>query len=105
VAGLAREPLGWYIIYNADLLEITGDENAEASLGYVDDVALIAVGKDFNETTRRLKTMMTKEEGGLQWSKEHNSRFEVSKSAIMHVTQRTQLDPENEREQIPLDCP
>jgi hypothetical protein len=33
-----------YIIYNADLLEITGDENSECAIGYVDDVALIAVG-------------------------------------------------------------
>jgi hypothetical protein len=41
-----------YIIYNADLLKITGDENAEDSIGYVNDIALIAIGKDFNKTTR-----------------------------------------------------
>ena len=75
-----------YIIYNADLLQITGDETKEDSLGFVDDIALIAVGKDFNETTRRLRDMMTKEEGGLQWSKEHNSKFEVSKSVVMHAS-------------------
>jgi hypothetical protein len=94
-----------YILYNADLLQITGDENKEDSLGFVDDIALIAIGKDFNETTRRLANMMTKEEGGLQWSKEHNSKFEASKSVILHATRRTQKDPEDDHTQIPLDRP
>src|SRR5258708_31710339 len=77
----------------------------EDSLGFVDDVALIAVGKDFDETTRRLRIMMTKEKGGLQWSREHNSQFEVSKSVILHALRRTRKDPENELKQIPLDRP
>jgi ribonuclease HI len=94
-----------YIIYNADLLEITGDENSECAIGYVDDVALIAVGQDFDETTRKLRTMMTKEDGGLQWSREHNSKFEVSKSAILHASRRTQRDPEDDTSRIPLDRP
>jgi len=94
-----------YILYNADLLQIIGDENYEDSLGFVDDIALIAVGRDFNETTRRLRDMMTKEDGGLQWSREHNSKFEASKSVVLHASQRTQTDPENERKQIPLDRP
>ena len=40
-----------YVLYNTDLLEITGNKENEDSLGYVDDVALIAVGKDLEETT------------------------------------------------------
>jgi ribonuclease HI len=94
-----------YIIYNADLLQITGDENTEDSLGFVDDIALIAIGKDFEETTRRLRNMMTKEDGGLQWSKEHNSMFEVNKSVILHASRRTQKNPEDDHSQIPLDRP
>jgi len=39
-----------YILYNADLLEIPGDEEHENSLEYVDDIALIATSKDFEET-------------------------------------------------------
>ena len=69
-----------YVLYNADLLEIPGDKEHENSLEYVDDVALVATEKDFNETIQRLQHMMTKEDGGLQWSREHNSRFETSKS-------------------------
>ena len=94
-----------YVLYNADLLEIPGDEEHENALGYVDDVALVATGKDFNETTQRLQHMMTKEDRGLQWSREHNSRFETSKSVVMHATRRTQADPEDGNSRISLDRP
>ena len=62
-----------YIIYNADLLDLPDDINNEDALGYVDDIALLAIGNNFEETTTRLKQMMEKEDGGIQWSKEHNS--------------------------------
>lgn len=94
-----------YIMYNADLLDIPENEEKEDALGYVDDVALIAVGKDFEETTARLEQMMTRGEGGLQWSRDHNSKFEVSKSVVLHASRRTQPDPENDNKQIPLDWP
>jgi len=56
------------------------------SLGYVDDITLVATGKDFMKTGCQLQHMMMKEDGGLQWSKEHNSRFKVSKSVVLHAT-------------------
>ena len=40
-----------YIIYNADLLEIPGDETREDAISYVDDIAIIATGSIFEETT------------------------------------------------------
>ena len=86
-----------YIIYNADLLDLPDDLNNEDVLGYVDDIALLAIGNNFEETTTRLKQMMEKEDGGIQWSKEHNSIFEVNKSAIKHFTRRTDPDPDSER--------
>ena len=85
-----------YILYNADLLEISDDELREDALGYVNDIALLAIGNDFEESTQRLKVMMTKEEGGLQWSREHNSKFEVSKSAIVYFSRKTIPDPERQ---------
>jgi len=94
-----------YIIYNADLLEITDATERKGALGYVDDVAVLAVGEDFDETVTMLKHMMEKEEGGQQWSDDHNSRFEVSKSVVLHATRRRQRDPMNRRRQIPLDRP
>ena len=75
------------------------------ALGYVDNIAMIAIGKDFNELTNRLENMMKKEGGGLQWSEEHNSRFKVTKSAILHLTRRTILDPDAEDRRIPPERP
>ena len=49
--------------------------------------------------------MMTKEDGGLQWSKDHNSKFEVSKSAVIHLTRRTVPDPDAERGRVPMERP
>jgi ribonuclease HI len=90
-----------YIMYNADLLEVIGNEAKEDAIGYVDDVALLAIGTDFEETTLRLRNMMTKQDGGLQWSRSHNSRFEISKSAVLHLSRKTINDPENDGNRIP----
>ena len=92
-----------YIIYNADLLELPDNELTEDAIGYVDDIALLAIGNDFEETTNRLKTMMAKEDGGLQWSRDHNSKFEVSKSAVLHLTRRTSPDPDAAHGRVPMD--
>ena len=62
-----------YIIYNADLLEIIENKLKEDAIGYVDNIAILAVGKDFKESTNCLKELMTKEDGGLQWSRDYNS--------------------------------
>jgi ribonuclease HI len=94
-----------YILYNADLLEIPDNESKEDAIGYVDDIAILATGDTFEETTQRLETLMTKEDGGLQWSRTHNSKFEVSKSVIMHFTRKTDRDPETDNGRIPLTRP
>jgi hypothetical protein len=90
-----------YILYNADLLDLPDNPMAEDAIGYVDDIALLSTGADFEETTNRLKDMMTKEDGGLQWSISHNSRFEVTKSEIIHFTRKTVPDPDNKNARIP----
>ena len=94
-----------YILYNADLLELTDDPEVEDALGYVDDIALIATGNDFEETTNRLGSLMSKEEGGIHWSRTHNSKFEVSKSAVLHFSKKTIPDPDSPNNRIPLPKP
>jgi hypothetical protein len=88
------------ILYNADLLELIGNKEYEDAIGYVDDVALLEIGDDFEETTTRLRTMIEKQEGGLQWSVTHNSRFEISKSAVRHLARKTVADPDDNRNRI-----
>ena len=40
-----------YTLYNTDLLDLPDNQEAEDAIGYVDDIALIAVGDDLTETT------------------------------------------------------
>ena len=94
-----------YILYNADMLDIPDNPLVEDAIGYVDDIALIATGTDFEETTQRLTDMMTREGGGLQWSTDHNSRFEVSKSAVLHLSRKTIPDPNSDHGRVPLPKP
>jgi hypothetical protein len=49
--------------------------------------------------------MMVKQNGGLDWSKSHHSRFEMTKSAILHLSRRTTTDPEDDMKKIALPRP
>ena len=49
--------------------------------------------------------MMNREDGGFRWSCTHNSRFEISKLAMLHASRHTQLDPANPRKRTTLDRP
>ena len=60
------------------------------------------VGNDFEETTARLKQLMEKEEGRLEWSKSHNSKFEITKSAVIHFSRKSRADLEVVGNRIPM---
>ena len=94
-----------YILYNADILEILDDETHESFLGYIDDMALIAISNSFEDTMETLRNLMEKQDGGLSWSKTHNSCFEMLKSAVLHFTRRTTIDPEDENNRVPTPKP
>ena len=91
-----------YILFNADLLECLALLNDEDAIGYVNDTMAIAFGNNFEETTTILEHMMTRDNGGFAWSLAHNLCFEISKLAVLHVSQRTQQDPKNPRKRVPL---
>jgi ribonuclease HI len=76
-----------YQYYNADLLDIPTNTN-ESAMAYVDDAILIAIGTDFTETHEILTDMMTRKGGAIEWSNDHNSRFEFSKLALMDFAHR-----------------
>ena len=77
----------YYAFYNAGLLEISPPTaRDEAQFGYVDDVALLAIGNNLTETHNKLTDMMTRPKGAFDWSESHNSQFELSKLALMDFT-------------------
>jgi hypothetical protein len=80
-----------YIIYNSDLLTIT-DGPDKLAIGYVDDTMIIAIGDTLEETTDALQNIMECNGGGFDWSNDHNSRFKLSKLAVLHCTPRKVAD-------------
>jgi hypothetical protein len=75
-----------YLIYNTDLIDIADPKKKEMALAFIDDMAYIAIGCTFKETHRTPKNMMERENGALQWSNDHNSKFEVNKFALINFT-------------------
>ena len=94
-----------YVIYNADLLDMLALLEGEDSIGYVNDAITIAFGEDFYTTMQTLERMMNREDGGFTWSCTHNSRFEISKLAVLHASRCTQPNPVNPRKRTALDRP
>ena len=52
-------------------------------IAYVDDVLLYTSESTFKETHRMIEEMMTKEDGIIEWSKDHNSLLKNSKLALI----------------------
>lgn len=96
-----------FLIYNADVLEVADPKPTcgELSLGFIDNIALIAKGKTFKEANEKLKHMMEKPGGALDWSRDHNAEFELDKTALICVSRRRTPDPSNHTKTIPIMCP
>ena len=77
-----------YQFYNADLLDIPSAPT-EVAAAYVDDTILVATTKTFEDTHKILVEMMTRKNGVLQWAKEHNSKFELLKLALVDFTHQS----------------
>ena len=69
-----------YLFYNADLLEQCANDKV-STLGYVDDVSLLAVGDTPQHNTQALKIAHQKAHS---WAKKHGSVFAVPKYTLVH---------------------
>ena len=94
-----------YIFYNADILDIPNITTKEDAMGYVDDIDFIVITKNFQETTKIIRDMTTRQDGRHQWSITHNSLFGVPKSIITHYSRRTIKDPNSDNQLILLPRP
>jgi ribonuclease HI len=83
----------FYSFYNAGLLELSPpNSHDERQFGFVDDVALLAIGPTLEATHRKLKDMMERPGGAFDWSENHNSQFELSKLALMDFSLKRYSD-------------
>ena len=83
----------FYAFYNTGLLELSPPNSSdESQFGFVDDVALLAIGRDLVETHQKLKSMMEREGGAFGWSESHYSQFELTKLALMNFSPKPAAD-------------
>lgn len=94
-----------FILYNAALNDVPNRKLNEDGIIYVDDTTYIAAAKDFRKAHQKLKRMMTKRSGAIAWALDHNSEFEISKSALVGFTHRQERDPENPGKLRLIPCP
>ena len=96
-----------YIIYNSDILSIPkiAQKTNEYMLSHVDNTALLAIDCSFDNMHQILADMMTRNDGAIQWLKDHNSHFEPSKFALLNFTQAKEMDPTCPQKKCPLARP
>ena len=80
-----------YLFYNADILDIP-KAHGELAVAFVDHTALFAEGSTFADTHTKLRNMMNRHGGAFEWSAAHNSRFEISKFALIDFSLKKDID-------------
>jgi hypothetical protein len=90
--GCPLSPLA-FIFYNTDLFRVADPRprKGELSLGFIDDVALIAKGESCEEANTKLTRIMEKRGGALQWSEEHHAEFELDNTALACLSRKRVL--------------
>ncbi|KAF9521637.1 hypothetical protein CPB83DRAFT_778371 [Crepidotus variabilis] len=78
-----------YLIYNAQVLQVPEVTQGKSGLAFVNDVVLVATGQNFSETHCKLKGMMEKKGGVLEWASSHNCLFGMEKFQLLDATQQT----------------
>ncbi|KAF8600578.1 hypothetical protein BDV93DRAFT_447157, partial [Ceratobasidium sp. AG-I] len=73
----------FFLLYNSPLVSIPASGAPELCIAYIDDVTLVAWGKTFEDTNRTLLDMMMRKGGAMDWSRSHNSTFELDKTALI----------------------
>ncbi|WQF90359.1 Putative reverse transcriptase domain, ribonuclease H domain, ribonuclease H-like superfamily [Colletotrichum destructivum] len=72
-----------YLFYNADLLDSCNEAEDTTATGFIDDVAILAVGNSTEETCRKLQEALRKAE---TWAFTHASVFAPEKFQLTHFT-------------------
>jgi len=71
-----------------DLIEIRDTNKGEDVVAFMDDMLLLARSKTLLETNTKVKNMMIRLGGGLEWAVTHQSEFSINKFGIMGFTRR-----------------
>lgn len=85
-----------YLLYNSDLTKITNSSAGEHTLLFVDNAAIIVIGKDFTVTHNKLHRIMNRPNGVFAGAKRHNCTFGMDKFQLLNLSRKLiphQLNP------------
>ena len=99
--GDAQSLIAW-IIYNHQILKIFERASKETGFLYVDDAAVLVTGDNFDATHDKLKDVMNREGGILDWAASHNCSFGVEKFQLLDLSRKKMADPGRPRKRIPV---
>jgi Reverse transcriptase (RNA-dependent DNA polymerase) len=77
-----------YLFYNADLLEDYTSKTV-GTLGYIDNVSLLAIGATVQHNTQALKIAHRKAE---DWARKHGLVFAITKYTLVHFTRNPKVN-------------
>ncbi|KZS94661.1 hypothetical protein SISNIDRAFT_484865 [Sistotremastrum niveocremeum HHB9708] len=90
---------------NAALLQMVDEKEEESAVGYVDDVAAITVGKDFQESNNKMKDVMERPGGGFELARQRGLEFAVEKFAVILCSRKREPAEGQPRKTQPITCP
>lgn len=90
--GDAHSLIAW-LIYNLSIIRIFRKIAKETGLLYVDDTAALVTGINFHTTHEKLKDIMNREGGILEWAATHNCSFGIEKFQLVDLSRQRVRDP------------
>ena len=78
------------LFYIADLLEELIFEESGTAMGYINNIGILAVGKD----TEKILELLAKAHTNLckSWSRSHGSKFGLDKYQLVHLMRQTSIN-------------
>lgn len=78
-----------YSIYNSALIRAAERVKGVTAVGSMDDVALVATGKQFADAHQRARAFMEGTGGANNWSRTHHSEFSPEKFGLLNCSRST----------------
>ena len=94
-----------WIIYNHKILKIFKNPCKETGFLFVDNAAILVTGLDFAEMHAKLKDVMIRTGGVMEWARTHNCTFGLEKFQLLDLMKQKVIDPVRPQKRIPLPRP
>ena len=82
-----------YHFYNAGLINMAKKSQAELAPALIDDITFLAAETNFTITHAKIHSMMMRTNGTYEWSRNHNSFFEMDKLQLIDFTRKREKNP------------